>query len=155
MDDFERNLTVAASADAAYAALTTIGGLRAWWTEDCEGEAGAGGAFTVHFGEVEKTMRVAVAEPGREVRWDCTHAYLALPAPARTDEWVGTTVVWRLSPLDAGRVRIELAHLGLRPALACYDLCVHGWDDFLGSLRALLETGAGAPFRRHPEETSV
>ena len=154
MDDFERNLTVAASADAAYAALTTIGGLRAWWTDDCEGEASAGGAFTVRFGEVEKTMRVTVAEPGRAVRWDCTHAYLVLPAPARTDEWVGTTVVWRLAPLAAGGIRLELAHLGLLPTLACYDLCVQGWDTFLASLRALLETGAGAPFQSHRESTA-
>jgi len=147
MNDYEQTLAIAASPAAVHAALTSIAGLRAWWTDDCEGDAAPDGSFTVRFGETEKTMRVEDAGSPSEVRWTCTHAHLDLGPAARTDEWVGTIIVFRIEP-DAGQgARLDFAHLGLTPALACHAVCSAGWQQFLGSLRAYLETGSGAPFR--------
>ena len=41
---------------------------------------------------------------------------------------------------------LSFRHIGLVPALVCYVDCESGWDYFLPSLAAYVETGAGMPF---------
>jgi hypothetical protein len=41
---------------------------------------------------------------------------------------------------------LSFRHIGLVPALVCYVDCESGWDYFLPSLAAHVETGAGMPF---------
>jgi len=53
--------------------------------------------------------------------------------------------VFRLSP-EAGGTRLDFEHIGLTPALQCFDICQSGWTIFLGSLESLVETGQGQPF---------
>ncbi len=91
-------------------------------------------------------MSVERLEPEREVGWLCTRAYIAASQVARKDEWVGTRVIFRLTPVDGGRTRLDFEHIGLVPAMECYDLCRDGWDYFLPSLQKYAETGRGTPF---------
>jgi len=37
-------------------------------------------------------------------------------------------------------------HFGLDPTLDCYGTCSRGWDHYLASLRAYVETGTGNPW---------
>jgi hypothetical protein len=51
----------------------------------------------------------------------------------RTDEWAGTSVVFRLVPQSLNSMWVHFEHLGLAPELQCYEICSGGWDHFLGS----------------------
>ena len=145
MEHFRQSLTIAASSSATYAALTTIAGLRAWWTQDCEGITDPGSTIHFRFGSVYKDMRVERAEPGREVAWTCTRACIDVPTLSRKDEWTGTGIIFRLFDAGPGKTRLDFEHIGLVPSFECYGMCVKGWQYFLGSLQQYLETGNGTP----------
>lgn len=131
---------------AVYAALTTPDGLRGWWTQDCDVAAEVGGTIHLRFGHTHKDMRIERLDPGREVRWQCTGAHIAVAQISRKDEWVGTRIAFHLAPEGKGRTRMEFEHVGLVPAFECYSLCSDGWRYFLGSLQQFVETGRGSPY---------
>lgn len=152
MSHYQRSLVLDATPQVVYAALTTTFGLRGWWSEECVAESDVGGTLRFRFGPNWKTMRIEHLAPGREVRWLCTAAYMAA-FPGR-QEWVGTRMVFRLAPEGECRTRLAFEHLGLEPALECYELCSGGWDYFLGSLQQFTDTGRGTPFRLHEAEAA-
>ncbi|GGY95392.1 SRPBCC domain-containing protein [Pseudoduganella plicata] len=147
VENFRHSLVIAAAPHAAFIALSSITGLRAWWTEDCHGDPLPGGAIRVRFGGVEKTMRVGTVVKDRQVGWVCTSAFMDVPSLRRKDEWVGTQMIFGLSAGGAGTTRLDFEHIGLTPGLECYDMCAGGWRHFLDSLRQYLETGTGMPYR--------
>jgi uncharacterized protein YndB with AHSA1/START domain len=149
MNHYQQTLALKASPAAVYAALTTPEGLRGWWTQDCDVPAAVGQTLHFRFRCARKDMRIERLVPGREVRWHCTGAHIDAAGIARKDEWVGTDLVFRLTPDavdNAGRTRLDFEHIGLVPAFECYDLCRNGWQYFLGSLQQLVETGRGTPY---------
>lgn len=147
MDNYRQQLVISATPAALYQALATQAGLRAWWTETCTADANVGGLATFEFGSVRKVMRIEKLDPDREVRWSCLEADIAGYGLRRTDEWVGTEMVFKLTPQGDGGTRLDFEHIGLTPALECYQLCNDGWAHFMNSLRGLAEDGKGTPFR--------
>jgi ketosteroid isomerase-like protein len=85
----------------------------------------------------------ASADPPHRLIWQCVEQvdhYLP-----RSDEWVGTAVIFELAEVGDG-ARLHFEHRGLTPALDCYDVCENGWDFYLRrSIGQLLETGRGIP----------
>ena len=146
MKHYQHSLTIAATPAAVYAALATTEGLRAWWTQDCEGATEVGGIIHFRFGSSYTDIRIELLEPGREVRWHCTRGHIAADSVTRKDEWVGTQLVFRMSDAGQGRTRLDFEHIGLVPSLECYGLCDKGWQHFMGSLQQYLETGEGTPY---------
>lgn len=146
MDNFRQQLLIAATPAAVYQALATQAGLRGWWTETCTANAKVGGLATFEFGQVRKVMRIEKLDPNREVRWSCLEADIAGHGLRRGDEWVGTEMVFKLTP-QGDSTRLDFEHIGLTPALECYQLCNDGWTHFMNSLRRLAEDGRGTPFR--------
>lgn len=146
MNSFTQSLVLRTSPAAVYAALTTPDGLRGWWTTDCDVATDVGGTIHFRFGDCQKDMRIERLEPGREVRWRCTGAHIAAAELAKKDEWVGTQLVFRLTPREAGSTRLDFEHVGLVPSFECYGICSSGWRHYLGSLQRYVETGSGAPF---------
>lgn len=146
MNHYQQSLVLDADPATVYAALTTPNGLRGWWSQDCDVATEVGGTHHFRFGRNHKDMRIERLEPGREVHWLCTGAHIAASGLTRRDEWVGTQLVFRLTPQAVGRTRLDFEHVGLVAALECYDLCSNGWQYFLGSLRQLVETGRGTSY---------
>jgi uncharacterized protein YndB with AHSA1/START domain len=135
--DYQARVAIDAPPDAVFDALTTLDGLAAWWTT-VTGNGLAGGELTFHFGpESEAVMRVDVAERGVEVRWTNTACMMA--------DWVGTTVRFELAETSSGTTELHFRHAGLTPRLECFADCKSGWDHFIPSLRAYVETGRGNP----------
>jgi uncharacterized protein YndB with AHSA1/START domain len=157
MKHYQHSLAIAASPAAVYAALSTIDGLRGWWSQDCDGSTAVGDTIHFRFGTCYKDMRVQRLEPGREVRWHCTRAHVEADSVTRPDEWVGTEPVFRISDAGQGRTQLAFEHVGLLPSLSCYGVCSQGWQHFLGSLQQYLETGTGAPYipLRTPQPQSM
>lgn len=91
-------------------------------------------------------MEVTLREPNAEVRWACIESTESNAVDAGPDEWVGTTLIWRLSPGAAGSTDLWLEHVGLTPLLECFEECNDIWNTLLpGSLKPFLETGKGSP----------
>jgi len=146
MSHYQQTLVLEANPPAVYAALTTPNGLRGWWTQDCDVATKVGDTVHFRFGRNHKDMRIERLEPGREVRWLCTGAYIAAAQLTRRDEWVGTQLVFRLTPQGNGRTHLDFEHIGLVPAFECYGLCSSGWRHYLDSLQRFVETGRGTPY---------
>ena len=139
---FVRDVDIDASASKVFDAVTTLEGLRGWWTPFVEGRPTEGGDVRFEFEGLSQhiVMHVEEARPAELVAWTCV-VHSALP------EWAGTRVIWNLRPLGQGRCALRLEHVGLVPALDCYDHCEVGWDHFLASVGAYVERGAGTPYR--------
>lgn len=148
MDHHRQGLDIDAAPAQVRAALTTPAGIRGCWTEDCEVPACVGDRLRVRLDAPRKAFRIERLVPDREVQWLRTGAHIAAGALARRDEWVGTRIVFRLTPLTGGRARLEFEHAGLVPAFECHALCIQGWRDFLESLERFANAGTGTPFRQ-------
>ncbi|MDB5802320.1 MAG: hypothetical protein JWL63_3259 [Rhodocyclales bacterium] len=146
MSHYKQSLVIEATPDAVYAALTTPQGLRGWWTQDCDVDTAVGGTLKFRFGPHYKHMRIEQLEPNREVRWLCTVAHIDVDSFTRKDEWVGTQIVFHLSPQGKGQTRLDFEHVGLVPSFECHEVCVAGWTSFIESLRLYAETGTGTPW---------
>ena len=84
-------------------------------------------------------MEVVELEPVKRVRWE------VVEGPA---EWVGTTVDWRAQP---GRATSRSCSSSIRAGAEPVEFmhhCSTKWATFLMSLKALVETGKGAPSPR-------
>ncbi|MFZ6780827.1 SRPBCC family protein [Undibacterium sp. Ji83W] len=146
MKNYQQSLSIKASPAAVYAALTTIEGLRAWWTQDCEGGVAVGDTLEFRFSACYKDMRIEELQPDNKVRWLCTRAHIVAESISRADEWVDTHIVFSISDAGLGETLLDLEHIGLLPSLQCFTLCQNGWQHFLASLQQFLETGTGTPF---------
>jgi len=66
----------------------------------------------------------------------------------RKDEWAKTRVRFKLESPSPFSTVLHFEHEGLTPQLECYRICENGWGHFLKtSLKKLVETGSGEPFR--------
>ena len=124
---------------AVYDALTRVDALAAWWTEDARGSGDAvGGTLELRFPAGGFDLEVVELVPSERVVWR------VVDGPA---EWVGTTVEWDLRQEGAHAV-VLFAHRGWREPVEFMHHCSTKWASFLLSLKALVETGAGAPSPR-------
>jgi uncharacterized protein YndB with AHSA1/START domain len=126
---------VSPSADAVYAALTTIDGLAGWWTTDTTGDAALGGTLSFRFLPGGFDMEVIELVPGERVRWRVVDG---------PPEWIETTIDWQLSRSE-GFTIVRFAHEGWTDVGDFMAHCNTKWASYLLSLKALVETGVGAP----------
>ena len=141
-DDLTYTFTVPQTPAEAFAAINDV---RAWWSGDVDGPTDALGAEWsyrvpgIHF----SAFRITELVPDRSVAWLTTDSWLSFTEDA--EEWTGTTVRFDLTPTDAG-TEVRFTHLGLWPQVECYGVCRVAWGEYvLGSLRELIESGAGRP----------
>lgn len=121
-----------------YDALTTIDGLRGWWTEDTTGSAETGGVIEFRFPAGGFDMQVLEQVPGKRARWEVVDG---------PPEWVGTTVEWDLRQDDDYTI-VMFGHLGWKEPVEFMHHCSTKWATYLLSLKALVETGEGRPSPR-------
>lgn len=145
MESYSTIIAVKTTADKVYEALTHQVSL--WWAEMFSGSsAGAGAVFTIRFGEnIHKTIRVEELVSNSKIIWYVEDSLIALPELKNQTEWIGTTIIWEIEQKETD-VFLHLTHLGLHPAIECYDICSEGWIQFTRSLKQFLETGKGNPY---------
>ena len=95
--------------------------------------------FEVGFGSGRRIVLTAVVVDQRRVEWTVEEA-------PHTPEWVGTTIVFDVTPA-AGGTELRFRHHGLTPQLECFDMCHEGWTHYLASLVGYVDCGAGHPYR--------
>ena len=108
-------------------AFDKIGRVPEWWGTDFQGQSrNVGDVFTVRFGSGDFfTIEIVEVVPDKKVVWQVIASNL--PSLKDTNEWTGTQIVWDISP-QGDATQVDMTHVGLVPALECYDDCRQGWD---------------------------
>lgn len=136
-----RRVQLDAPVERAFAAVGTLAGVRGWWTPLVSGSTKEGGLLTLRFRGIDETIRfrVEACKAPSGARWVCLgHDSL--------EDWSGTHLSFTVRARADGSSELELRHVGLVPALECYASCRAGWEHFIRSLVAWVETGRGQPF---------
>jgi hypothetical protein len=104
------------------------------------GSPEAGGELTFRFDDRREhiTMRVERADESGPVVWTCLEH-------SKFPEWTDTTLAFELRG-DGDTTHLEFHHFGLVPTCDCYGACSGGWDHYLRSIKAYVETGTGTPW---------
>jgi uncharacterized protein YndB with AHSA1/START domain len=143
-NDYTAAFTVDRSPAEAYAAITDV---RGWWSAEVDGPtAEVGDVFVFTVPDVHRcSLEVTEAVPGRRIVWRVSDSWLSFVSD--TTEWDDTDIVFDIEATDDG-TEVRFTHVGLAPAVECYDICTDAWGSYLrGSLRGLITTGEGYPYR--------
>jgi hypothetical protein len=144
MKDYQKSINVNRPASEVYVAITEH--IADWWSNDLAGAAThASDSFNIAFNNTRKTFKIAEAVPNKRVVWECVKAHIDVASLSNKAEWVGTQLIWTISAGDRSTT-LSFLHEGLNQNFECYNVCEAGWDYFLASLQAYLETGKGTPF---------
>jgi len=138
--DILHRVGIKSSLNEVYKALATREGLAAWWTTNTQGESKVGGTLRFRFSAGGREiggfdMKVLELQPGRHVLWE------VIDGPA---EWIGTRISFELRQ-DGDYCIVLFKHQGWKEAVEFMHHCSTKWAIFLMSLKALVETGKGAP----------
>ncbi|MDQ3699221.1 MAG: SRPBCC domain-containing protein [Gemmatimonadota bacterium] len=137
MPEIHHQLTIHATPEAVYDALTRAEGLASWWTTDVVAEPRVGAVAEFGFNNRRTVFRMEITElrPSTSVRWRCVGGH---------PEWDGTEIVFALTPAPEGTV-LRLHHLRWQWRDGVLAQCSFDWARYLMSLRAYAETGTGTP----------
>jgi uncharacterized protein YndB with AHSA1/START domain len=138
--DILHRVGIKASSEQVYRALATRDGLAAWWTRNTQGDSKVGGVMEFRFSAEGREiggfdMKVLELSPAERVLWQ------VVDGPA---EWIGTRVSFELKQEDGYSI-VLFRHLGWKEPVEFMHHCSTKWATFLMSLKALVETGTGAP----------
>lgn len=142
--NYTTSITVDQSPEEVFAAVTNV---RGWWSEEIIGDtANLGDEFVFEVPDTHYAkFRLTEVVPDKRVVWHTLEARVEFVDDK--DEWTDTCVIFEISQAD-GKTRLDFTHVGLAPAVECYDLCSDAWASYIrGSLRNLITTGKGAPAR--------
>jgi uncharacterized protein YndB with AHSA1/START domain len=128
---------IAAEPARVFEALTTVEGIKNWWSSETLGEASEGGAFQFR----KNRLDVIQAGPNLVV-WHYS-------GPA--EDWVPTEIRFRLEWRD-GQTFVLFSHEGWREPNEFMHHCSTKWATFLLSLKDLVEKGEGRP---EPRDTKI
>jgi uncharacterized protein YndB with AHSA1/START domain len=134
--DILHKVAARVSTEAFYKALTTIDGLAGWWTTETEGDTRVGGVIHFRFGTLGFfKMKVLELRPVTRVVWEVVEG---------PEEWIGTRVIFDLKQENDFAI-VLFRHAGWREPSEGMHHCSTKWATFMMSLKALVETGKGAP----------
>jgi uncharacterized protein YndB with AHSA1/START domain len=128
-------------------ALTDDTVISRWWTAVTRSERHGDDVQLFMGGDTPAMVFTVEHTPATsEVTWTVTDC-------AVMADWVGTKPSFAVQPSDDGTFSIAFRHVGLNPALECFDQCRAGWNHFMPSLHQFLETGEGRP--NEPRDASA
>lgn len=109
--------------------------VRSWWSglysEEYSGETEKlhdEFSFRAGSGAHYSKQKLVEVIPDRRVVWLITESELTFLE--KTDEWVGTKVIFEISEKD-GKTQLVFTHEGLTPEIECYDSCAPAWSTYL------------------------
>ncbi len=139
---FTTSFTVDATPKKVFDAVNNV---RGWWSEEIEGRTDKLGAvFKFQFQDLHlSTHQITELVAGRKVVWHVPDARINFVKDKT--EWNGTDIVFEITR-KGGQTELRFTHVGLVPAIECYDGCSDAWGFYINdSLRSLVTTGKGQP----------
>jgi hypothetical protein len=143
--DLKIGITVNATRHEAFKAINSV---TKWWTENLEGGSKKlNDEFTVRFGDVHlSTQKLVELIPDKKVVWLVTDSRLNFVKDKK--EWINTKISFDIAE-KGEKTQITFTHIGLVPAIECYDGCSGAWGYYIKeSLFKLLTEGKGMPEMR-------
>jgi len=145
MYTIETSIEIAAPLATLRTAITTRDGFRAWLAADTQVDAA--GRYTFAFAPRAVTFTLDRADD-RGIAMTCV-------GEQNNPEWLGTKLAIALTPIAAGKTRVDLAHAGYPSKNEVYAQCTKGWAHFLSSLAQYATTGKGNPFDANVAATTT
>jgi uncharacterized protein YndB with AHSA1/START domain len=137
MAKISHKITIQASPDRVFKALSTAEGLKGWYTPQLEGRVGEGKEAVFTFtDQVRFRWRFAELTSDSRVRWECVEG----PGAA-----AGSTVTFRLFDKGDGRTSLEFDHDGWPESDPDMTTCNTLWGILMGHLKNYAETAKAAP----------
>ena len=119
-------------------AIASTEGIRAWWTDRCEGDGSEGGTIRPAFPVAPMPFELRVDEAtDSSVRWTSTGDF--------PPHWVGSEVSWQVAPNpDGPGVLVNFKHAGF-PTDEGIGMVAYTWGRLMTSLKTYVESGNAAP----------
>lgn len=114
-----------------------------WWSGEVTGKAlQLNDEFSYQYKDFHYSkQRVIELIPEQKVVWLVTESIINYVDDK--DEWTGTKISFEVMP-QGGKTQLRFSHLGLVPAVACFDSCSNSWSQLIQqSLNSLITTGKG------------
>ena len=126
-------------------AFSAIQNLRAWWSEDIEGETDKlDETFFYHYKDLHlcKIKLIEAIQDQKLVYLVTANQFSFIEDKT---EWVNTKLVFDISK-EGTQTKVIFMHEGLVPTNECYNICHDAWTGFIqNSLKNLISTGKGQP----------
>jgi hypothetical protein len=139
---FTTTFTVEQTPQEVFAAINDV---RGWWSGMIEGNTDQlGEVFTYRYEDIHYSKQeITEFTPGKKIVWHVVDSFLSF-ATDKT-EWNDTDVMFEISE-KGDETEVRFTHVGLVPAIECYDNCSNAWGFYInGSLRTFITTGKGQP----------
>jgi len=148
----DKNFTTTISVDKTpKEVFDAVNNVRGWWSEEIDGSTDKpGAAFKFHYKDLHfSTQKITEFVPGKKVVWHVSDSRLNFVKDK--SEWNGTDIVFDIARKD-DKTELRFTHVGLVPALECYEDCSGAWGSYVkDSLRSLITTGKGQPEKKSKE----
>jgi len=138
--NFTTSFAVYQTPEEVFAAINNV---RAWWSGSpgIEGRTDElGDEFTYcHQPYHYSRQQITELTSGRKVAWRVMDSKLSFVDDKA--EWTGTEIIFEIARRGE-KTEVRFTHIGLTPAIECFDACSESWDSYVkGSLRHLIATG--------------
>jgi uncharacterized protein YndB with AHSA1/START domain len=132
MADILHTVSVHATPEEIFRALTASCGLRAGWARESGTNPRGSSLAEFRFGDTLVTMRVADLQDDARVSWKCVDG---------PPDWIGTVVSFELAPDGRGdETIVRFRHRNWREPTDFMGLCSAKWAKILFALKSLVET---------------
>lgn len=136
MANITHKIATPSDANAFFKAVSTVDGLKSWWTTDVSGDPSQGGVLAFRFGGEGPDFEIEALEDNRIV-WRCV---------AGPEEWMGTQVEFRFEAEENDLTALYFTHSGWKEETPFHYHCSMKWASFMLSLKEFVELGKGRPF---------
>jgi uncharacterized protein YndB with AHSA1/START domain len=138
MANIYHHFVINTPATKVYGAVSTLDGLRNWWTKDTTGNPNKNGEIRFGFGEnIFNKMKVTNVEKNKLITWNCIEGH---------PDWVGTNLSFQLLE-EKGNTIVKFRHNDWKEENDFFGSCNFHWAFYMQSLKALCETGEGKPYK--------
>ncbi len=132
---------IKAPTGAVYEVISTLGGLRSWWTTDIYGNPEKGGELKIGFGE-ERSSKMKVTDAKKNKTLVLSVTSTTFP---EGKDWVGTVLSFKVAEGADRSTIVMFEHAGWKDKAASLERSKAQWARSMTSLKNLCETGKGKP----------
>ncbi|HKR05092.1 MAG TPA: SRPBCC domain-containing protein [Bacteroidia bacterium] len=135
------NFKISASAEKVFDAVSTINGLKSWWTTETSGNPEPGGEIRFEFGkDLYDLMKVTAFEKNKSIEWEIIQSTFP-----ECNLWLGTKISFNLLADGDKNTVVKFQHFNFGDTYEFCGVCNYQWAISMGSLKSLCETGKGKP----------
>ncbi len=153
--DYQCKLSLPVSAEKLYKAVANEEGIRNWWTifANVGNEVGSIAEFRFPKAGFFVKAEIQSLLQNHIVEWKVIDSLHPEESGFRNlRDWVGTMIRFEIEHVSEKESVLNFTHFGLTEELECYQVCENGWSSYLTSLRQLLVSGHGKPYRDECED---